>query len=487
MRGGGCFGWAEGMRSVSAHAQTVNSAPPVKLRRSSGILLHPTSLPDGRLGGERLPLRRLAPRRRPVLVAGAAAQPARRVRLAVRVGVGVRRLARLPRRPRGSGLEARGGAFRARHAYWIDDWEPFAGRRRRGPGALRAGVVGAPRVRGRARRAADRRRADLRGRGQLRPPAHPELFRTGSSPARRPTTSARRAALGQPALRLGRRRRTATAGGRSGCGGALARRRDAHRPLPRLRGVLDDPGGSRSATEGRWRPGPGAAVFHAAERELGELPVIAEDLGVITADVEALRDGLGFPGMVVLLWAFQPTAGHPHRLENHREHAVVYTSTHDTDTLAAPFRGANRGGCRRRAVVARGARDPRPGRARARRRGAHEPAGRADRQLVAGGSSPGRLTPSSRRSSARQTAAAGRLASIRRFDAASPRRDQRRPAPRRRRRRCRSAGTCRRRRPGSTPSARSRACPPCAAHARRRGPRPTTRKSRPSSCATPLT
>jgi 4-alpha-glucanotransferase len=65
--------------------------------------------------------------------------------------------------------------------------------------------------------------------------------------------------------------------------------------------------------------------------------VIAEDLGVITPDVHALRDELGFPGMVVLLWAFAGPADNPHRPENHREHAVVYTSTHDTDTLAGTF------------------------------------------------------------------------------------------------------------------------------------------------------
>jgi 4-alpha-glucanotransferase len=87
------------------------------------------------------------------------------------------------------------------------------------------------------------------------------------------------------------------------------------------------------ARTGQWLPGPGESVFRAAEAELGELPVIAEDLGVITKDVETLRDTLGFPGMVVLLWAFQGPAENPHRLENHRVHQVIYTTTHDTDTL----------------------------------------------------------------------------------------------------------------------------------------------------------
>ena len=62
------------------------------------------------------------------------------------------------------------------------------------------------------------------------------------------------------------------------------------------------------ARTGRWLPGPGEALFRAAEGELGELPVIAEDLGLITPDVGELRDALGFPGMAVMLWAFQGPA-----------------------------------------------------------------------------------------------------------------------------------------------------------------------------------
>ena len=92
--------------------------------------------------------------------------------------------------------------------------------------------------------------------------------------------------------------------------------------------------GAATARDGWWSPGPGAALFRAAEAELGDLPVIAEDLGVITPDVRVLRDVLGFPGMVVLLWAFSGPTDNPHRLENHRVNQVVYTSTHDTDTLA---------------------------------------------------------------------------------------------------------------------------------------------------------
>jgi 4-alpha-glucanotransferase len=97
------------------------------------------------------------------------------------------------------------------------------------------------------------------------------------------------------------------------------------------------PAGEQDARKGRWLPGPGVELFRAAEAELGPLPVIAEDLGLITPDVEELRDRLDFPGMVVMLWAFEGPAGNPHRLENHRERQVVYTSTHDTETLAGAF------------------------------------------------------------------------------------------------------------------------------------------------------
>ncbi|MCZ7589707.1 MAG: 4-alpha-glucanotransferase [Gaiella sp.] len=97
------------------------------------------------------------------------------------------------------------------------------------------------------------------------------------------------------------------------------------------------PAGAESARQGRWSPGPGVRLFRAAEAELGRLPVIAEDLGVITPDVHALRDELGYPGMAVMIWAYGGTPDNPHRRENHREHQVVYTSTHDTDTLAGVF------------------------------------------------------------------------------------------------------------------------------------------------------
>jgi 4-alpha-glucanotransferase len=95
------------------------------------------------------------------------------------------------------------------------------------------------------------------------------------------------------------------------------------------------PAGDRDARGGTWRRGPGRAPFLAGRSTLGALPFIAEDLGVITPPVTRLRRELGYPGMVVLQFAFDPDDPRgPHRLENHREDVVAYTGTHDTDTLA---------------------------------------------------------------------------------------------------------------------------------------------------------
>ncbi len=91
------------------------------------------------------------------------------------------------------------------------------------------------------------------------------------------------------------------------------------------------PSGAASAVSGRWRRGPGAALFRAVAAELG-LPFIAEDLGRITPPVVALREELGMPGMRVLQYAVDGGPDNPHRVENHPDDAVVYTGTHDTDT-----------------------------------------------------------------------------------------------------------------------------------------------------------
>jgi 4-alpha-glucanotransferase len=97
-----------------------------------------------------------------------------------------------------------------------------------------------------------------------------------------------------------------------------------------------------TARSGRWRRGPGAELFRTVEHALGELPVIAEDLGVITPAVRRVRDELHLPGTVVLLWAFRTKRSNPHAPRNHRVNQVAYTSTHDTDTVVGWFESLKR-------------------------------------------------------------------------------------------------------------------------------------------------
>ena len=97
------------------------------------------------------------------------------------------------------------------------------------------------------------------------------------------------------------------------------------------------PGGDKTAENGRWVGVPGKDLFRTLQNALGELPVMAEDLGVITPDVEELRDSFGFPGMRILQFAFGgDTNNHdlPHRYINN---AVAYTGTHDNDTTVGWF------------------------------------------------------------------------------------------------------------------------------------------------------
>jgi 4-alpha-glucanotransferase len=94
------------------------------------------------------------------------------------------------------------------------------------------------------------------------------------------------------------------------------------------------PAQAPTAIEGRWMPGPGAALFGAAQAALGDLPLIAEDLGIITDDVVELRRDLGFPGMRILQFAFGGDATNPYLPHCHEPDSVVYTGTHDNDTTA---------------------------------------------------------------------------------------------------------------------------------------------------------
>jgi 4-alpha-glucanotransferase len=100
------------------------------------------------------------------------------------------------------------------------------------------------------------------------------------------------------------------------------------------------PADEETALNGRWVPGPGRGFFDRLSQKLGSLPVIAEDLGLITPEVEELRDALGFPGMRVLQFAFDGDQSNPHLPENYAENSVAYTGTHDNDTLRGWWDGA---------------------------------------------------------------------------------------------------------------------------------------------------
>ncbi len=92
------------------------------------------------------------------------------------------------------------------------------------------------------------------------------------------------------------------------------------------------PAGAPTAQSGQWVPGPGAGFFQAVQKELGRLPFIAEDLGVITPDVRALRDQFQVPGTRVLQFAFDGHADNPYLPHNFVHNTVAYTGTHDNAT-----------------------------------------------------------------------------------------------------------------------------------------------------------
>jgi 4-alpha-glucanotransferase len=312
----------------------------LSLSRSSGLLLHPTSLPGGRLGEEAsrfvdwlaaagqswwqvLPLgppdERGSPYRSTSAFAGSAgllAQPR------ARVDAGE--------------LED----FVARHPFWIGEWAAFAG-----AGAV-AGQVRFEREWTALRRYAAGRGVRLFGDlpiyvapGSADHVARPELFQRGAVAGVPPDAfSATGQLWGNPlydwqALRTTgyrwwteRFRRTFEL--------VDLTRIDHFRAFVAYWAVPEQ---NRTARSGVWRRGPAREPFDAAARELGALPLVAEDLGVITPPVERLRDELGLPGMRVLQFSFDGGRSNPHRPENHPEHAVVYTGTHDNDTSRGWF------------------------------------------------------------------------------------------------------------------------------------------------------
>lgn len=99
------------------------------------------------------------------------------------------------------------------------------------------------------------------------------------------------------------------------------------------------PAGEETAIHGRWMPGPGKALFDEIRHAIGEVPLVAEDLGFITAEVHELRRGVGIPGMKILQFGFSQTDS-PHLPHRYEPQTVVYTGTHDNDTARGWFTNA---------------------------------------------------------------------------------------------------------------------------------------------------
>ncbi len=307
------------------------------LPRTSGIQLHPTSLPGRRLGTEAhafvdwladagqawwqmLPLGPPDRHRSPYKARSAfAAWPG---------------LLADPSAPVSKSEEI---GFRDRHAYWIGDWERLSAR-----GAV-ADQVRFDREWGALRRHARERGVRIMGDvpiyvapGSADHRAHPELFQRGCVAGVPPDAFTAKGQLwgnplyDWPALRRRRYRWWVERLRRTFDLFDLAR-------IDHFRGFVAYwavPADAKEALSGRWKRGPGRAVFDAAERALGSpLPLVAEDLGVITPAVDRLRESLGLPGMRVLQFGFDPDdPSSPHRPENHVEDSVAYTGTHDHDT-----------------------------------------------------------------------------------------------------------------------------------------------------------
>ena len=315
------------------------------LPRSAGIVLHPTSLPGGRLGPEAyrfvdwlqaagqswwqiLPLTPPDETGSPYFGGSAfAAWPG------------------LVADPRARVSNEEIEAFVARHPFWIGNWAAFAG------GEAIADQVRFEHEWGALRAYASERGVRLIGDvpiyvgpGGADHTMHPELFQESGVAGVPPDAYARNGQLwGNPLYDWHAHRATAFRWWVERFRRTLelvdVARIDHFRGLVAYWAV---PAGRRTARVGRWRTAPGRDMLLTVRRELGELPVIAEDLGVITPAVNRLRDDLGLPGMVVMQWAFDGGRNNPHVLAHHRENQVVYASTHDTDTTAGWYRSLPR-------------------------------------------------------------------------------------------------------------------------------------------------
>lgn len=102
------------------------------------------------------------------------------------------------------------------------------------------------------------------------------------------------------------------------------------------------PASEKTAINGRWVKGPSFNFFETLQKYFDKLPIIAEDLGVITDEVENLRDSFGFPGMKILQFAFGDSPKNPFLLHNHTYNSVVYTGTHDNSTTLGWYEDAKK-------------------------------------------------------------------------------------------------------------------------------------------------
>lgn len=305
------------------------------LARSSGVLLHPTSLPAGRLGPDAYAF--------VDWLASAGQSWWQVLPLGPPDGFGSPYMSSsafacwsgLLAEPDAPVSDQEIADFGERHSYWAAEWEAFAGlgsladqvRFEREWGALRAyaaqrgvGVIGDLPIYV-AGDSADHR-------------FHPELFRTG-------------VVAGAPPDRL---RQNGQLWGHPLYDWPSNQRRGYRWWIERFRRSLElvdvlrvdhfrafvaywaVPEGDLDASAGRWQRGPGEALFRAATSALEPLPLIVEDLGVISPAVERLRERLGYLGMAVLQFAFDGYHDKQHRPENFTEQVVVYTGTHDMDT-----------------------------------------------------------------------------------------------------------------------------------------------------------
>ena len=99
------------------------------------------------------------------------------------------------------------------------------------------------------------------------------------------------------------------------------------------------PAHHETAMEGHWVKAPGQRLFTVLQRDYSPLPLVAEDLGTITPEVEALRDQFRLPGMKILQFAFDGNSDNPYLPHNHVKRSIVYTGTHDNDTTLGWYLG----------------------------------------------------------------------------------------------------------------------------------------------------